>query len=192
MSKTTSISTRDAMPADQLDLLTLYPRDGWRTRGGLDGTARIWLGNHDGFRELMADLAAVIDQVRDGGSDPGAFQARYRRLAGSLVAGLEGHHGIEDDYYFPMFRAAEPKLQAGFDILDGDHHRIHEACSDLTVASLDLIKSIAARDEAFSDDAKSRLDAAAAAARAFQKDLTRHLDDEEDLVIPLIIARSGG
>src|ERR1700681_4408293 len=40
---------------------------------------------------------------------------------------LEMHHRVEDDYYFPTFAAAAPKLQKGFDILDNDHGVIHGA-----------------------------------------------------------------
>ena len=40
---------------------------------------------------------------------------------------LEEHHQVEDQHYFPVFRRIEPRLAAGFELLEGDHEALHEA-----------------------------------------------------------------
>ena len=38
---------------------------------------------------------------------------------------LHAHHQIEDYHYFPIFRKAEARLIAGFDVLEADHVALH-------------------------------------------------------------------
>ena len=53
--------------------------------------------------------------------------ASSRRGCSFFLGQLDGHHAIEDEHYFPLFAKAESRLARGFEILDGDHHVIHDA-----------------------------------------------------------------
>jgi hemerythrin-like domain-containing protein len=86
---------------------------------------------------------------------------------------------------FPIFNAAEPRLMAGFETLEKDHTVIHaamERMADAANAFLEL-------DAASADALRRVADTYADTADWLMKLLARHLDDEEDLVIPLILDR---
>jgi hypothetical protein len=45
------------------------------------------------------------------------------------------HHQVEDLSYFPLFRAAEPRLVRGFEVLEHDHDILHERIARLADAA---------------------------------------------------------
>jgi Hemerythrin HHE cation binding domain len=100
------------------------------------------------------------------------------------VRQLEEHHLVEDLHYFPVFRRVEPRLAAGFELLEGDHRALH--------AALGGIVEVANRVLADDTD-RSRFRAELGRFRDAQAELgqtlLRHLDDEEDLVVPLLLER---
>jgi iron-sulfur cluster repair protein YtfE (RIC family) len=107
----------------------------------------------------------------------------------TLVSNLHGHHQVEDYHYFPAFRAAESRLAAGFDVLDSDHDELQRTVT-AALAALRELRAAAEQPTATSGDS------AALAARQYVaavgtlcRRLIRHLSDEEDLVIPLLIER---
>jgi hypothetical protein len=102
-----------------------------------------------------------------------------------LVSGLEGHHGVEDGYCFPTFMRAEPPLRA-FEVLDSDHALAHDGLDRFAQASAGSRRETAK----LAPDQRRALDALE---RTFQAHLSRPLDGEEDIVIPLMIqlARKG-
>ncbi len=101
-----------------------------------------------------------------------------------LLSQLDLHHRIEDYHYFPIFRAADVRLARGFAVLEGDHHAIH-ADMDVTAETANaLLRALAG-----SGDLARCGDAYAAASAGLRQGLIRHLDDEEDLIVPLILDR---
>ncbi len=99
---------------------------------------------------------------------------------------MHAHHQIEDFHYFPIFRKAEARLLAGFDVLEADHATLHHDIESTVAAANGLLQS-------FSGDVgtlKRAADTYATASRTLFKGLKRHLDDEEDLIVPLILDRS--
>ena len=182
------------LPAGLLGLLRRHPRDGWQRAAGLAGSGEVWLANHRHFRDLTGRISGGLAALREGRSAPDHFDGLFRHDLGSLLAGLDGHHRIEDHHYFPIFRQAVPTLAPGFEILDADHTALHAAIHDLAFAGQGLLRALGAQAQAGDDrlaDAAGRAaeDAAAVLAR-FGLLLGRHLDDEEDLVIPLILERA--
>ncbi len=99
---------------------------------------------------------------------------------------LHHHHLVEDQSYFPLFMAAEPRLSRGFEILEADHDAIHSSIEKLAIESNELMKALRAPG-ADQRGAAARL---AATLPVFLTLLGRHLEDEEDLIIPLILERS--
>ena len=163
--------------------LERHPRSSWRddpTHG-----ARFWLEIHDGFRRESDGLVALLDEHRSGRRAAGELAVISAPRLTGLVARLRNHHEIEDFEYFPAFRALEPKLAAGFDVLASDHVRL-QGHADEALGALGELLAAAANDAAgaphVTDRYVSRSDDLCRA-------LARHLDDEEDLIIPLLLER---
>jgi hypothetical protein len=119
-----------------------YPRDQWANDARLHGLAEGWLQRHNLFRELSVLTGGMTTDLREGRTSPTTFLPLFQRRMGLLLGELEMHHRVEDDYYFPIFAAAVPKLQKGFDILDNDHGVIHGAIYSLCTASRELIAAL--------------------------------------------------
>lgn len=181
------LDARKGWPAELRALLDRYPREIWPTHPNLGATARFWLRRHQMFRELGADMAAATTEFREGRLDPVAYRAWFAPRLRFFLTELEGHHHIEDAHYFPLFVAAERRLSRGFDALDGDHHLIHADLEALSRSGRALVGALAAQT-----DPRRAADAWTVDSDRLLARLSRHLDDEEDLVAPLILDRGEG
>ncbi|WP_348630710.1 hemerythrin domain-containing protein [Mesorhizobium sp. M8A.F.Ca.ET.208.01.1.1] len=113
------------------------------------------------------------------------FRALVRTAPQPFSRDLDGHHNVEDYQYFPAFAKAEPRLKRGFDILDADHHTIHEGLERNAEAANAFIRTLQESE----DKQRFAADAYADENSRLIAMLTRHLADEEDLIIPLILDR---
>lgn len=177
----TDLASRPGLPDALRVRLAEYPRTGWDAHPHVDGLVRFWLDRHLAFRNLLAAMTADAQAVLDGRMEAEAYASRLSRLGGRFVGDLHGHHHIEDDHYFPLLAAMDPRLAQGFDLLDADHH------------------AIAAHLERFTDTANAVLrgwqgpglrDAAGGFLQVLGDSahlLDRHLTDEEDLIVPVIL-----
>ncbi len=165
-------------------LLDRHPRAGWDS-ASIGELARFWLSRHAFFRQVDAAIRAGTAAALADAAEPEAFRPWFARHLNLFLGELEGHHAIEDYQYFPAFRAAEPRLAAGFDLLDADHHAIHEAIEAIARLANDVLKDPRRSRTAFNDE----LERFHARFTTLGGVLTRHLDDEEDLIIPLLIER---
>ena len=166
-------------------LIAQYPREQWETHANLGDMARFWLSRHAMFRELSAGIEAITSHFRAGRLSPSQFAREFTPRLQFMLDQLNVHHQIEDLHYFPIFREADARLARGFDVLEADHHHIHGDMAHTAVTANALLKALQA-----SGDAVARCgDAYADASSALLKGLIRHLDDEEDLIVPLILER---
>lgn len=174
---------RAGLPPDIAYLRAAYPSPAWRAHANFGELAAFWLHVHDSLREQGDALEEVVSTFRDGRSDAAAFQRRFVPALNHFLQHLNGHHQIEDAAYFPRFRALDPRMAAGFALLESDHAIVHEALT----ASLDTARALLAalpRD----DGARRRAtDIHADAADRLRALLRRHLSDEEELVIPAML-----
>jgi hemerythrin-like domain-containing protein len=180
-----ALASRSGWPEDLRVLIARYPREQWRGHANLGGMARFWLSRHDMFRELAGMIREIETQFRSGALPPAEFPRQFVPRLQFLLQQLGVHHQIEDLHYFPIFRAADERLARGFDVLEGDHHAIHADMAATADAANALLRALAGNKDALprsSDDY-------AAASGALLKGLIRHLDDEEDLIVPLILDR---
>ncbi len=188
------VATATGLPAHLLYLSRRHPREGWAGATSLAGTGEVWLANHSHFGALTGRIAGGVDALRAGRSGQAHFDRIFRHDLGSRLAGLDGHHRIEDHSYFPRFQKAVPKLGQGFEILEADHAVIHAAIHDLSFAGQGLVAELdpaaEAAGEALTDAARFAADDLAVTLARFGKVLARHLDDEEDLVIPYLLERA--
>lgn len=177
-----ALVSRLSLPQEFRYLLEAFPRDRWGA--GLDETAAFWMQMHAAFRNYQAHMNGLIGQWRMDGD----LTALHRSLVPTLqsfLQHLDGHHQIESGQYFPMMRTIEPRIGAGIDLLDRDHDAIHEMLEALFRSGLAFHQAVTARAPDAADHAHQLSDLIDANTRP----LLRHLEDEEDIIIPLIQLR---
>ena len=155
----------------------------------LGATARFWLGRHDMFRELGTALTAGLADHREGRVDVFAFRGWFAPRLSFFLQNLEGHHQIEDQHYFPVFQAAERSLAHGFDLLENDHLVIHDDLLSTAETANGFLVAEAQSEGQAGDAVRRAADAYGDASERLLRRLVRHLEDEEDLIIPLILDR---
>ncbi|HEX8166787.1 MAG TPA: hemerythrin domain-containing protein [Beijerinckiaceae bacterium] len=177
------LDRRTGWPDDLRLYLERYPREVWPGHANLGATARFWLERHDMFRDLGGALQSATGEFREGRVALPAFRSWFAPRLRFFLSQLHAHHRIEDLSYFPLFRAAEPRLQRGFEVLERDHEVIHGTLARLAEAANAFLRAEGP------DGLRALGDAYALATDELLSGLVRHLADEEDLIIPLILDR---
>jgi hemerythrin-like domain-containing protein len=175
--------SRSGWPAELRVLLDKYPREIWTGHANLGEMAQFWLDRHQGFRDLGKALGAATNDFREGKLAPEAFRRFFAPRLQLFLESLQGHHQIEDLHYFPVFRAAETRLVRGFDVLEGDHEAIHVEILRVVDSANALLRTM----EGDADARQAATDTHAETGDRLLKSLLRHLDDEEDLIVPVIL-----
>jgi hypothetical protein len=171
------------LPPDISYLREKYPRESWDGHRNFGQTAQFWLQMHDMFRELGGMLKSSTAAFREGTMDADQFHRFFAPRLNYFLSHLQGHHHIEDDSYFPLFRSADKRLIVGFDLLEEDHEVIHEKL----IASAETGQAFLEALHVEGDARRFAADAYAQNADRLLDWLLRHLDDEEDLVVPAIL-----
>lgn len=169
-----SLTSRKGLPDALRVLLETYPREVWEGQANFGVLTRFWLDRHLMFRRLTNMLSSDTQARLDAALEAQAYLHRLNRFGGMLVGELHGHHQIEDHHYFPRLSRLEPGLQRGFALLDGDHHVLDERLENFTAQANTVL---AGDPPGRFLDALEDLDAL----------LRRHLDDEEDLIVPILL-----
>lgn len=177
------LQSRAGWPPELRTLLEQYPREVWQRHRNLGATARFWLERHDGFRQLGGTLQTATAEFREGKLPPAEFRRFFAPRLQFFLESLEGHHQIEDHHYFPVFRAAETRFAKGFDVLEGDHEAIHAEILRVVESANELLRTM----EGDPDARRAATDLYADASERLLKFLVRHLHDEEDLIVPVIL-----
>jgi len=180
--KSLDLAQRDGLPDALCVLLKDYPRKLWETDPGFDGLIRFWLERHMMFRKVVAEMQSDARNLVDAKIAPDQYAARLSRYGGMFVNGLHEHHTIEDTYYFPKLATKDQRIEGGFAILDKDHHDI-DALLNAFVASANGI--LQARDKR--TQMHSLVGHFEAELTELERLLDRHLNDEEELIVPVIL-----
>ena len=180
-----ALARRSGWPEDLRVLLARYPREQWDAHANLGGMARFWLSRHAMFRELSATIEDVTVKFRAGQLSAAEFVRHFVPRLQFMLNQLDVHHQIEDMHYFPIFQAADARLARGFDVLEGDHHHIHADMARTAETARALLQALRGN----ADRLRRCGDDYADASGVLVKGLIRHLDDEEDLIVPLILDR---
>jgi iron-sulfur cluster repair protein YtfE (RIC family) len=187
------IDERGALPRDLCVLLETHPRDTWAS--ARSPLAQFWIEKHNYLRRQSAALMSANADYRNERSSAGQFGSIIAPRLQGFLAELHGHHQIEDFHYFPSFRATDARLGPGLDVLAKDHELLHEGILGIVEAVNAFITTI--REETAATTNTQRLadaqrlaaDRYIAASEQMHARLERHLEDEEDLIIPLMLAR---
>lgn len=198
-----ALDRRAALPVELRVLLEQFPREVWKGHANLGGMAQFWLQRHDMFRELGGIIRVCMADYREGRLPGMAFPQKLVRPLQFFLGELNTHHQVEDYHYFPKFRVGDPRLARGFDILDADHHLIHDSIETTVEAANAMLQAFGAAREAsplvgadgqpvlrVSDELRRAVDDYADRSEKLVARAVAHLRDEEDLIIPLILDRT--
>lgn len=180
-----ALATRAGLTEDLKVLLARYPREIWDGHANLGEMATFWLSRHAMFRDLGAMLDDAAERFRAGAMDAHQFAGFFAPRLQFLLQQLHAHHHIEDDHYFPIFRNADARLIRGFDMLEGDHDALAVSIQDSVTAANDFLRAVNGSPA----DVEPAADAYIQTGAVLLRGLIRHLDDEEDLIVPLILDR---
>lgn len=164
--------------------LAQWPRARWPEHAKFDALASHWLGIHASMRQHWDVIAAGLAELADGNvaADRIAEQhAGIRTIAGHALQHAHGHHRLEDNHYFPRFRAAAPAIARPLALLDADH-RVLEA----SLQEFSRFLGDSPAEPGTPDDYAPWAGSAGELARI----MARHLDDEEDIIMPTILRTS--
>lgn len=173
----------DAMPEEMRTLLNDYPRDDWEDHPGFMEKTRQWLGAHQMFRRLSETVRKDTEHYLNGDQDADDYAQQLSYRGNALVGNLHGHHGWEDFSYFPELSAADSRFDAGLEILEKDHEALDVVLDSFTHTANRAIKLVQLDEKSARDEA-GKLHSAAETIEAFLK---RHLSDEEELAVPIIL-----
>ncbi len=141
------------------------------------------------FRELIhrlqGDTRAIIETNRKD-KNHAHSKLTLSRMTGFLLNNLHEHHTIEDHQFFPMLVHHDSGLRKGFDILESDHQALDKHIHNLAQISNNLLTAL--------QSGKNILQSAEQVLEtqiSFEIFLDRHLVDEEELIIPIILEYGG-
>jgi len=178
-----ALAARAGLPDDLRFLLGDYPRRIWGEHPNFGPQTKFYLDRHAMFREAMEVMRRLTQEGLDEAHPRESYGRDFARIAQFFLRELSTHHQVEDHHYFPMLVRAEPRLTRGFWILDRDHHAIHDALDRFAQRANDGLRALGAA----SGDAKTPLGSLERELASLEKLLHRHLWDEEELVIPVML-----
>lgn len=179
---TLALETRTGLPEALRVLLDEYPREAWEADPNFSALIRFWLERHLMFRRLVDVMQNEAEQTLDKAMEARTFGAHLSRYGAMFVGELHGHHGIEDAHYFPVLKGLDSRVESGFDILDRDHQAI-----DGHLAQFADTANVALRAIAAGHDSKDAIAGFGMGMKRMETLLNRHLTDEEDLVVPVLL-----
>lgn len=171
------------MPEEMRFLLDQYPRDDWEAHPGFKEKTRHWLAAHQMFRRVAKRIRLDTEGLLDKDMALDNYAGRLSSYGGNLVGNLQGHHGWEDHRYFPELSKADPRFDAGLELLEKDHADLDMVLEDFTRGANRLIK-LSALDAAQAYEEAGAVHKASETIEAFLK---RHLSEEEELAVPIIL-----
>lgn len=180
-----ALERRARLPEELRFLLGDYPRRIWGEHPNFGPTTRLYLDRHAMFRECLHVMRRLAAEGLDVHAPPTDLGPQFGRVGSFFLHELTLHHMIEDQRYFPALARLEPRLERGFEILDRDHHAIHDALERFESVANASLKVLAAGTP---ESRRSLADLETELGR-LARILDRHLEDEDEVVIPLMLDR---
>ena len=146
-----------------------------------------WLDKHDYFRNQAKAMHQMAVDFQAGRHTAPEFATWLAPRLQSFLGALHGHHQIEDFHYFPAFREAEKSLAPGFDVLASDHELMHQSIVEIVEKINTFFGTLQESSAAAQDAQKRAADQYIKTSEVTFRRLVRHLDDEEDLIIPIML-----
>jgi len=181
-----TLPNRTGLPDALRVLLTDLPRASWEGHPRFEGLVRFWLERHMMFRQLLDLMGQEANAVLDADGDPRRFAQAISHYGRIFVGQMHEHHHIEDEHYFPFLRAMDDRVETGFDILDRDHQALDGLLARFVSDSNAMIGAL---DEPDPSRFQARFRDGLTSLHAL---IERHLADEEDLIVPVILKHGMG
>lgn len=178
---TLALDHRTGLPEALQILLKDYPRADWTDDPGFNGVIQFWLERHLMFRRLLGKMSDEAEARIDGKLDGRTYASRLSRFGGIFINELHHHHMIEDAHYFPVLSGKDARITHGFTLLDADHTAL-DGVIDRFATSANAV--LQAQDDAA---ARSAAGGFLSDLRTAERLLDRHLNDEEELIVPVIL-----
>jgi iron-sulfur cluster repair protein YtfE (RIC family) len=169
-----ALDVRDGLPDALRVLVHEYPRETWEPHAGFSGLVQFWMQRHMMFRQLIGILRD--DAVRLGEKSMGFadYAPRLSHYAGTLLNELHGHHQIEDHHYFPQLVGLDTRVARGFDLLETDHEAMDALLNGVAEGANAVLQG-------------GEIGPFGETLDRFGQLLERHLTDEEEIVVPVIL-----
>ena len=164
-------------------LLRDYPREAWPGNPHFARSIQNWMGAHKMFNQLGEITCAEVEKLIDKKLDPAEFSRRFSYYGDLLVRNLHGHHTWEDRDYFPELSAADSRFDRGLEMLETDHHHLDVTLDKFTKTGNRVLQLIELEEKQARDEAGELLENC----QDIKQFLTRHLQDEEELVVPILL-----
>jgi iron-sulfur cluster repair protein YtfE (RIC family) len=182
-----SLGHRKGLPEHLRVLADKYPRGEWTGHRNFDELTRFWLDRHLMFREVLGRMQNDTENFLDRNMEWDTYGAHLSRLGGFFINQLLTHHHIEDEHYFPMLDAKDARLKGAFELLDSDHHELDAFLHGLADDTNSVLRKLQEREKA-----DREAEAYRKSLQRFETFLNRHLTDEEEVVVPVILEYGAG
>ena len=157
-------------------------RQDWSKHPAFAGSAAFFIAYHGNLlntiNNLVSQLETLIQLNQSKGYSPTQLQPVLRSGL-YLVEKAHHHHQIEDASYFPQFRKMLPQFSTAMDLLDDDHLVLDEALHRLK-HTIQQAYGQALLSSYYVADLYQQ-------AKVLKKVLARHLQDEEEIIIPIFL-----
>ncbi len=177
------VNTRGGLPIEMQTLLRDIPRETWPGHPNFAASVAKWMGAHQMFRDLARVTREDTEAYLDRDLDDDGYTRSLARFGDRLVRNLHGHHAWEDRRFFPELNRADNRFEVGLEMLESDHVEMDALLDRFTRKGNRIIQLAHLDPPAMAEEARGFHDEAVAAERF----LARHLTDEEDLVVPIIL-----
>ena len=171
----THLLNRSSLPSELKVFLLDYPRKSWSENPNFQHFSEFWLQRHEMFRELSAHLIFLSQSILNKEINEDEYQKQTLRYSSFMLQQLHLHHEMEDNYFFPGIAKYDKKLIVAIELLETDHSEISALVDDYEEI---LNKCITPKETL--TYAGNILECQ----NRFNKALTRHLEDEEDIIVP--------
>lgn len=177
-----ALATRSGLSKPLRVLLAKHPREGWETNVRFYGLSSFWIERHGMFRQMSATLESDALAMQEGLMEPHSYGRKLSRLAGSMVQNLHGHHQIEDQQYFPLLAKRDGRLRRAFAMLDKDHHVLDGLIDRFITDSNTVLEGLMTEKPV--DGLLGRYQPML---NRFTTLIERHLFDEEEIIVPVLL-----
>lgn len=177
-----SLLTRAALPDHLRALTEEFPRSAWPEQSQMGQLTQFWLDRHLMFRRILTSLNEDTEKFLDKNIDPQQYGPRLYRLASMFIGQLHEHHNIEDHHYFPLLIGLDKKAEIAFELLENDHQQLDGALKDFTDKTNDALKALE-----YPQNLNNEVAAIHEIVGSFGTFLNRHLIDEEDIIVPVLL-----
>ena len=172
------VSTRTAFPDGLLTDLIDGGFTDWKQHPQFLMSGAALHGFHNRLRLACDSLTRELgDEVSNHDND--IYHWRLPAFGRQIIDVAHSHHHAEDNFYFPQYQSLFPQLERPLSLLDGDHRVLEQMLDDLQLSLYKLNENSPVADWENCRDISEQLG----------RVIHRHLDDEEEIVMPAIMQR---